>query len=175
MEMILAFAFTLLAVILGFLSTKRLLLARGVKKLIEIVTAKSKVAVNMNKVNQTEGAHKPESSSSISHEANEDYQEIKREDLAHNEMDEDGAFVMNSKHLSSFDSDGKPVKVKDFIRLLRENQENDMTEEEIEEEKRIQKQQLREIFQLMQSSENQYGIDSIDDMEEQMKLYAVGQ
>ena len=27
----------------------------------------------------------------------------------------------------------------------------------------------------MQSSENQYGIDSIDDMEEQMKLYAVGQ
>ena len=52
-------------------------------------------------------------------------------------MDEDGAFVMNSKHLSSFDSDGKPVKVKDFIRLLRENQENDMTEEEIEEEKRL--------------------------------------
>ena len=39
---------------------------------------------------------------------------------------------------------------------------------------RIQKQQLQEILQLMQSSQNQYGIDSIDDMEEQMKLYAIG-
>ena len=42
----------------------------------------------------------------------------------------------NAHTLSPTDSDGNPLKVKDFIRMLRENQESDMTEEEIEEEKR---------------------------------------
>lgn len=54
-------------------------------------------------------------------------------------MDGCDGFAMYSDDaqlLPHVDSDGNPVKVKEFIRMLRANQESDMTEEEIEEEKR---------------------------------------
>eukprot|EP00112_Aurelia_sp_Birch-Aquarium-sp1_P017776 Seg416.8 transcript_id=Seg416.8/GoldUCD/mRNA.D3Y31 product="DNA methyltransferase 1" protein_id=Seg416.8/GoldUCD/D3Y31 len=76
--------------------------------------------------------------------------------------------------LSKIDENGEPIEVKEFVRMLRENQSEDMTEEEKEEEKRIQQQQLQDIFKLVQSSQTQCGINSLEDMEEQMKLYAVG-
>ena len=39
--------------------------------------------------------------------------------------------------LSKIDENGDPVQVKEFVRMLRENQLEDMTEEEKEEEKRF--------------------------------------
>ena len=39
--------------------------------------------------------------------------------------------------LSQIDENGEPVQVKEFVRMLRENQLQDMTEEEKEEEKRF--------------------------------------
>lgn len=38
--------------------------------------------------------------------------------------------------LSKIDENGEPIEVKEFVRMLRENQSEDMTEEEKEEEKR---------------------------------------
>ena len=55
-------------------------------------------------------------------------------------MDGHNEFAMSAEDaqlLSPADSDGKPVKVKEFIRMLRANQEHDMTEEEMEEERRL--------------------------------------
>lgn len=48
-----------------------------------------------------------------------------------------------------------------------------LTEDQLQEEKEIQRQQLAEIFRLMQEQQDRFGIGTMDDMQEQMKLYAV--
>ncbi|KAI8794702.1 matrix-remodeling-associated protein 7 [Biomphalaria glabrata] len=48
-----------------------------------------------------------------------------------------------------------------------------LTEEQLKEEREVQRKQLAEIFRLMQEQQDRFGIGSMDDMQEQMKLYAV--
>ncbi|GFR91889.1 matrix-remodeling-associated protein 7-like [Elysia marginata] len=48
-----------------------------------------------------------------------------------------------------------------------------LTEDQLREEKEIQRQQLADIFRLMQEQQDRFGIGTMDDMQEQMKLYAV--
>ncbi|XP_048759811.1 uncharacterized protein LOC125669391 [Ostrea edulis] len=48
----------------------------------------------------------------------------------------------------------------------------DLTEDQIEEEREVQRKQLQSIFELMQTDGEKFGINSLDDVQSQMKLYA---
>ncbi|XP_061181967.1 matrix-remodeling-associated protein 7-like [Saccostrea echinata] len=48
----------------------------------------------------------------------------------------------------------------------------DLTEEQIEEEREVQRRQLQSIFELMQTESDRFGISSLEDVQSQMKLYA---
>ncbi|XP_062569885.1 matrix-remodeling-associated protein 7-like [Saccostrea cucullata] len=48
----------------------------------------------------------------------------------------------------------------------------DLTEEQIEEEREVQRKQLQSIFELMQTESDRFGISSLEDVQSQMKLYA---
>ena len=48
-----------------------------------------------------------------------------------------------------------------------------LTEDQLKEEREIQRQQLADIFRLMQEQQDRFGIGTMDDMQEQMKLYSV--
>lgn len=56
-------------------------------------------------------------------------------------------------------------------RLAMEKIEAEMTEEQKEEERQAQRQQLEEIFSLMQNHREEFGLSSVDEIQEQMKLY----
>ncbi|XP_052071375.1 matrix-remodeling-associated protein 7-like [Mytilus californianus] len=47
-----------------------------------------------------------------------------------------------------------------------------MTAEQIAEEKEMQRKQLEEIFRLMQEQNDKFGVNSVEDIQNQMKLYA---
>ncbi|BFZ03181.1 hypothetical protein BsWGS_06219 [Bradybaena similaris] len=51
--------------------------------------------------------------------------------------------------------------------------EKSLTEQQLQEEREVQRRQLGEIFRLMQQQEERFGIGSMDDMQEQLKLYAL--
>ena len=46
-----------------------------------------------------------------------------------------------------------------------------MTKEDREKERDIQREQLKEIFKLMQQQDDKFGIQDFDDMSNQMKYY----
>ncbi|CAH1274223.1 Hypp5277 [Branchiostoma lanceolatum] len=76
------------------------------------------------------------------------------------------------------DNDDDVKKVKEEIyeeaipqRKVYKEAERCMTEEDRETERRIQQEQLAAIFKLMQDNEDKFGVQSYDDVEEQMKLY----
>ena len=48
----------------------------------------------------------------------------------------------------------------------------ELSPEQMEEERRVQREQLQAIFQLMEKNGEKFGIDNMDDMQQQMKLYA---
>ena len=48
----------------------------------------------------------------------------------------------------------------------------DLTEAQIEEEREVQMKQLQSIFEMMQTDRERFGINSLDDVQSQMKLYA---
>ncbi|RUS82565.1 hypothetical protein EGW08_009695 [Elysia chlorotica] len=48
-----------------------------------------------------------------------------------------------------------------------------LTEDQLKEEREIQREQLATIFRLMQEQQDRFGIGTMDDMQEQMKLYAM--
>ncbi|KAK3091255.1 hypothetical protein FSP39_018322 [Pinctada imbricata] len=48
----------------------------------------------------------------------------------------------------------------------------ELTPEQMDEERRVQREQLQAIFKLMESQGGKFGIENIDDMQQQMKLYA---
>ena len=62
----------------------------------------------------------------------------------------------------------KKVKQDLTTKKVREN----LTQEELVNEETIQKEQLVEIFKLVQSQEDKFGPSSMDDIHEQMKLYS---
>ena len=49
--------------------------------------------------------------------------------------------------------------------------EEEMTTEQKEHERDVQREQLEAIFKLMQKQEDKFGVDSMDDIQSQMKLY----
>lgn len=56
-------------------------------------------------------------------------------------------------------------------RLAMEKIEAEMTEEQKEEERQAQRRQLEEIFKLMENNKDEFGLSSVDEIQEQMKLY----
>lgn len=49
--------------------------------------------------------------------------------------------------------------------------ENQMTMEELAEERETQRKQLEEIFKLLETDKDKFGVSSMDDLQAQMKLY----
>ncbi|OWF47980.1 uncharacterized protein LOC110453664 [Mizuhopecten yessoensis] len=48
----------------------------------------------------------------------------------------------------------------------------ELTPEQVQNEREIQHQQLQNIFRLMQTQSDKFGVNSIDEVQQQMKLYA---
>lgn len=47
-----------------------------------------------------------------------------------------------------------------------------MTEDQLDEERRVRQSQLEAIFKLMQDNQDRFGVDSMEDVQSQYKLYA---
>lgn len=58
-------------------------------------------------------------------------------------------------------------------RIVLEEAEKAMDEEARKKEREIQRQQLAAIFNLMEKQKDKFGVDSMEDINEQMKLYSV--
>lgn len=56
-------------------------------------------------------------------------------------------------------------------RTMTEEVEKDMTPDDKQREVLVRRQQLEAIFKLMEQSPEEFGITSMDEMEEQVKLY----
>jgi hypothetical protein len=56
-------------------------------------------------------------------------------------------------------------------RTMTEEVEKDMSPDDKQREAQVKRQQLEAIFKLMEQSPEEFGITSMDDMEEQVKLY----
>jgi len=61
----------------------------------------------------------------------------------------------------------KRVKQKLATKRIQET----LTQEQIDEEKKVQQQQLEAIFKLMQEQSEKFGLTSMDDVQDQMSLY----
>ncbi|XP_078611719.1 uncharacterized protein LOC144882070 [Branchiostoma floridae x Branchiostoma japonicum] len=82
----------------------------------------------------------------------------------------------NSSPAPENDDDVKKVKEEIYEEALPQRKvykeaERCMTDEDRAAERRIQQEQLAAIFKLMQDNEDKFGVQSYDDVEEQMKLY----
>ena len=64
---------------------------------------------------------------------------------------------------------GEVKRVK--ARMAQQKMEEEMTAEAREQERQAQRDQLEAIFKMLKDQEDKYGINSMKDMEEQMKLY----
>ncbi|XP_034148526.1 serine and arginine rich splicing factor 2a isoform X4 [Esox lucius] len=86
--------------------------------------------------------------------------------LATTEIPED------SNNMKEVDIDSGPLKY--VPGMLRTSQlEKMMTKEELEEEQRVQREQLAAIFQLLKENQETFGDVSEGDMEEQLRLYNI--
>lgn len=56
-------------------------------------------------------------------------------------------------------------------RMMNEQLEKDMSSEDRKREAEVKQQQLEAIFKLMEKNPDQFGISSMSEMEEQVKLY----
>ncbi len=61
----------------------------------------------------------------------------------------------------------KRVKAK----IAQKKLEEEMTEEQKLNEREVQREQLKSIFNLLKEQEDKFGIGSVDQMEQQMKMY----
>uniref|UniRef100_A0A0B6ZS26 Matrix-remodeling-associated protein 7 helical domain-containing protein n=1 Tax=Arion vulgaris TaxID=1028688 RepID=A0A0B6ZS26_9EUPU len=85
---------------------------------------------------------------------------------AHQISEQDSGHLKYYEHIHG---DIKHVPLSVAARTIKQS----LTEQQLLQEKEAQCKQLAEIFRLMQGQQDQLGIGSIDDMQEQMKLYAV--
>ena len=60
-----------------------------------------------------------------------------------------------------------------YIQVAMKKIEEEMTQDQKENERAIQREQLEAIFKLMAEQEDKFGINSMDDMQDQMKLYTM--
>ena len=58
------------------------------------------------------------------------------------------------------------------IRVAEKRIGETMTPDQVAEERELQKKQLEEIFRLMQEQNEKFGVNSVEDIQNQMKLYA---
>uniref|UniRef100_A0A671LC33 Matrix-remodelling associated 7 n=1 Tax=Sinocyclocheilus anshuiensis TaxID=1608454 RepID=A0A671LC33_9TELE len=73
---------------------------------------------------------------------------------------------------SAIDAEKKPLRY--MAGMLRTCQlEKMMTKEELEEEQRVQREQLAAIFQLLKDKQDTFGEVTESDLQEQLKLYSV--
>ena len=47
-----------------------------------------------------------------------------------------------------------------------------MSTDEVQAERELQRQQLQEIYRLMEQNSDKFGVSSMDEVQQQMKLYA---
>ena len=71
-------------------------------------------------------------------------------------------------YCSHIQGEVKRVKQRVTTKKIQEN----LTEDQLEEERKIQREQLEYIFKLMADQGEKFGITSMDDVKQQMKLYA---
>ena len=57
-------------------------------------------------------------------------------------------------------------------RVAEREVKQNMSSDEMQAERELQRRQLEEIFKLMQKNDDKFGSSSIDDVRQQMKLYA---
>ena len=50
--------------------------------------------------------------------------------------------------------------------------EEKLSEQQLQDERELQRQQLADIFKVMESQQEKFGFESVDDIKDQMKLYA---
>lgn len=95
-----------------------------------------------------------------------------------NSSDEDGKPPVES--LTSTDGKQDPVEYCNHIqrevkkarqRVALQKIESEMSSEQRHREREIQRQQLENIFKLMEDQKERFGVGSVDDVQEQMKLY----
>ena len=72
-----------------------------------------------------------------------------------------------AEYCGHIQSEVKKAKMRVATKHLSQN----MSKAQMEEEREVQSKQLQEIFKLMQTQNDQFGVDSVDDVSEQMKLY----
>nr|XP_018899079.1 PREDICTED: uncharacterized protein LOC109031783 [Bemisia tabaci] len=68
-------------------------------------------------------------------------------------------------------SNMSPVLIKQFLKA--QVPQKLLTEDQLSEEKRVEKKQMEAIFKLMQEQQSKFQINSMDDLQEQMQLYGV--
>ncbi|PIK59664.1 putative matrix-remodeling-associated protein 7-like [Apostichopus japonicus] len=69
---------------------------------------------------------------------------------------------------SSEDPNVKRVRAKE----LEEELVKEMTDSQLDEERRVREEQLAAIFKLMEENQDRFGVDSVEDVKSQYKLYA---
>lgn len=109
--------------------------------------------------------------------------------LEHDDENEDQAITENikaafnpdkmnavQKTVGSEDTKEKEevIHLKQGLKKAKWRLEEEMTEGQKENERRIQQEQLQSIFNLMEADKEKYGVSSINDVKEQMKRYQTG-
>ena len=56
-------------------------------------------------------------------------------------------------------------------RLTQDKIMSKLTRQQLEEEREIQRRQLEDIFRLMEENKEKFGVNDVDDVRDQMKLY----
>lgn len=101
----------------------------------------------------------------------------KAKDLNRDDLEEDALVQPTAREeepgiRSALNAESKPLKY--MAGMLRTCQlEKMMTKEELEEEQRVQREQLTAIFQLLKDKQETFGEVTESDLQEQLKLYSI--
>ncbi|XP_034148527.1 serine and arginine rich splicing factor 2a isoform X5 [Esox lucius] len=141
---------------LRILTKRRSCVALSVKQCLTINPASAPVDIPVRDVGHLQFPEGPSFLCPFSYE----------QTLATTEIPED------SNNMKEVDIDSGPLKY--VPGMLRTSQlEKMMTKEELEEEQRVQREQLAAIFQLLKENQETFGDVSEGDMEEQLRLYNI--
>ena len=65
-----------------------------------------------------------------------------------------------------------PAEIKKArVNATKKKIEQEMTDEQKETEQELQRKQLQAIFELMEENKDKFGVDSMEDIDDQMRLY----
>ncbi|KAL9956778.1 hypothetical protein ACROYT_G038315 [Oculina patagonica] len=100
-------------------------------------------------------------------------QENEREDLSRETVDEPLTEKEQKKRIKEMTM-GDAFNIQTMFKSSRlgiKEVENQMTKEELDQEREMQRKQLEEIFKLLETDKDKYGVTTMDDLQAQMKLY----